>query len=396
MFYEPPRMGFGAFVAPFHGINEDPTLVLERDIQLGVVLDKLGYDEYWIGEHHSTGVEIISSPELLIAAIAERTKHLRLGTGVNSLSYHHPLVLADRIVQLDHMTRGRIMFGAGPGQLVSDASMMGISPLNQRRMLEEALEVIMQLFRGETVTRITDWFKIHDGRLQLLPYQRPIMDVCVASAVTPSGPTLAGKLGTGMLSVAASSKAGFEALADHWAVCERAAARHGQKVSRDKWRVVMSVHVAETREQAFKDVEWGIMNVVHYARMVAGKHPRAAKFHALSTPEDAVRLWTTEGLEFGIGTIGTPDDVLAAVRRMQEQSGGFGTILLTTANAANFEATCKSFELFARYVRPRILDSNRNRTASLQWVYDNSEQFMDSLFKGMQQTIEKHEAGRKA
>ena len=95
--------------------------MLHRDLELVEWLDQLGYDEAWIGEHHSAGFEIIASPELFIAAAAERTKHIRLGTGVISLPYHNPLMVADRIMQLDHKTRGRVMFGVGPGLLPSDA-----------------------------------------------------------------------------------------------------------------------------------------------------------------------------------------------------------------------------------------------------------------------------------
>ena len=91
-------------------------------------LDWLGYDEAWIGEHHSAGWELIASPELIIAAAAERTKHIKLGSGVTSLPYHHPFMVAQRWVQLDHMTRGRAMLGCGPGALTSDAYMLGIEP----------------------------------------------------------------------------------------------------------------------------------------------------------------------------------------------------------------------------------------------------------------------------
>ncbi len=116
----------GIFLAPFHPLNEDPTLAIRRDIQLVEWLDELGYEEAWIGEHHSAGFEIISSPEVFIAAAAERTQRIKLGTGVVSLPYHNPLTAANRIIQLDHQTRGRVIFGVGPGLLPSDAMMMGI------------------------------------------------------------------------------------------------------------------------------------------------------------------------------------------------------------------------------------------------------------------------------
>ncbi len=124
----PAPLRFGIFMPPMHKTGVNPTLALHRDLELIEHLDRLGYAEAWIGEHHSAGIELIASPEVFIAAAAERTKHIKLGTGVNSLPYHHPFILADRIVMLDHLTRGRMMFGAGPGQLTSDAAMLGIDP----------------------------------------------------------------------------------------------------------------------------------------------------------------------------------------------------------------------------------------------------------------------------
>ena len=128
----PERMKFGIFLGPFHRVGENPTLAIQRDLELIEWLDHLGFDEAWIGEHHSAGWEIIASPEVFIAAAAERTRNIKLGTGVVSLPYHHPLMVANRIVQLDHMTKGRVLFGVGPGALPGDAYMMGIPHETQR------------------------------------------------------------------------------------------------------------------------------------------------------------------------------------------------------------------------------------------------------------------------
>ena len=186
---------FGIFLPPMHKVGVDPTLALHRDLELMEWLDHHGYHEAWIGEHHSAGSELIASPEVFIAAAAQRTSHIKLGTGVNSLPYHHPLILADRIVMLDHLTRGRMMFGAGPGQLTSDAAMLGIDPNLQRPRMEESFDVIMRLFAGETVTKHTDWFTCEEAVLQMRPYSD--FDVAVASSMSPSGSKLAGRYGTG-------------------------------------------------------------------------------------------------------------------------------------------------------------------------------------------------------
>ena len=164
----------GIFLPPFHPNEENPTQCLERDLELMAWLDKLGFHEAWIGEHHSAGFEIISSPEIFIAFAAERTRNIRFGTGVVSLPYHHPMMVADRIVQLDHMTRGRVMFGAGPGLLAGDAIMMGIDPLTQRDRMAEAIDAILRLFRGEIVTEKTDWYTMEGAGCTCCPTPSPI------------------------------------------------------------------------------------------------------------------------------------------------------------------------------------------------------------------------------
>ena len=152
------RIKFGAFLAPHHPIGEHPTLQFRSDIDFVVQLDRLGFDEFWCGEHHSTGWEVIASPEMFLAAVGERTHRIRLGTGVISLPYHHPFNVAQRIVQLDHMTGGRVIFGSGPGALPSDAYVLGIDPMVQRDRQDEAIGVIKRLFAGERVTHESEWF----------------------------------------------------------------------------------------------------------------------------------------------------------------------------------------------------------------------------------------------
>ena len=198
----PSRMKFGIFLAPFHSLGENPTLAIERDLELLQWLDHLGYDEAWIGEHHSAGWETIASPEVFIATAAERTKHIKLGTGVISLPYHHPLMVANRMVLLDHLTRGRAMMGVGPGALSTDAIMLGIDPLEQRRRMDEALGIIIRMLtETEPITYECEWFTLRDGLLHLRPYTQPHFPIVVAAAQSPSGMVVGGKHGTGILSI---------------------------------------------------------------------------------------------------------------------------------------------------------------------------------------------------
>jgi limonene 1,2-monooxygenase len=385
------RPRFGAFIAPYHLLKENPTLAIERDFELVQLLDKLDYDEAWIGEHHSTGAEIIGSPEVFMAAAAERTRHIRLGAGVASLTFHQPLIVADRFSQLDHQTRGRIMLGAGPGQLPSDASMMGIKSTDQRRMMVESLECIVDLLEGKVVTRETDWFKLRDARLQLRPYQVPRMEVAVASAVTPTGPALAGRLGLSMLSLAASSTAGYSALPEHWSICEREAAKTGKSVSRDRWRVAAPMHLAPTREQAWNEAKEGTFEMIRYFRALLGDYaPDSMK--QVSNSDEAVRLWTGEGLGmFGVLMLGTPDDAIRYIENLQNRAGGFGTFLFLAHNCADFAATCRSYELFARYAMPHFQRSNIARHDSLQWVGNNAPTFIGGLVKAQDNAVREYE-----
>ena len=203
----PPPMRFGIFLPPMHPTGQNPTLTMHRDVELIQHLDRLGFDEAWIGEHHSSGFETIASPEVFIGHVAALTTHIKLGTGVSSLPVPPP---ADPRRPHPHARPpdpGRMMFGVGPGQLASDAAMLGIEVDEQRRMMEESFEVIMALFRGEVVTAKTDWFTIDEGRLQLRPYSN--FDIAVAASISPSGPKLAGRHGVGLLSVAATNPAGL-------------------------------------------------------------------------------------------------------------------------------------------------------------------------------------------
>jgi len=338
-------MRFGLFLAPFHSPHQDPTLALHRDLELLERLDDLGYEEAWIGEHHSGGWEIIADPVTFIAAASQRTRSIRLGTGVASLPYHHPLLLADRIVLLDHLTRGRVMFGVGPGQLTSDAKMLGIEPNEQRRMMEESLDVILALFRGETVSRRTDWFTIEDATLQLRPFSFPHPEVCVAATFSPAGPRSAARHGCGLLSVAATQEGGFDALGTHWGVIEAESQVHGTTPDRRAWRLMGPMHVAETEEQAIAEVAYGFDRVFDYLRHVIPIPPDDP-----GTLEERIRAANRTGRV----CFGTPEMARAQIQRLLDQSGGFGAYLFMGGDFADPAATLRSYELFAREVAPHF------------------------------------------
>jgi limonene 1,2-monooxygenase len=361
---------FGAFLAPHHLMGESPTLQLQRDLDLVEHLDRLDYDEFWCGEHHSTGWETIASPEMFLAAAAVRTHRIGLGTGVTSIPYHHPFHVAQKIVQLDHMSRGRAILGTGPGALPSDAHTLGIDPMVLRDRQDEAIPVIQRLLAGaERFSYESEWFTLRDAALQILPYQREV-HMTTASMVSPSGMTLAGKHGLGVLSLGSMSTAGLASLPLQWSFAEEAAEQSGRVVDRANWRIVFSSHVAETREQARADVEHGLLCWHNEYNVGTLQRPGLEAFAS-----------TAEAIDFhanpqsSAGVIGTPDDLIANIRQMQDVTGGFGMVLSFAHDWANPEATNRSWDLIARHVIPEINGQIEPMRASNTWVRENRESF---------------------
>ncbi|MGV0742343.1 LLM class flavin-dependent oxidoreductase [Mycolicibacterium sp. XJ870] len=366
---------FGAFLAPYHPLNADPALQLRRDIDLMQHLDHLGFDEAWMGEHHSTGSEIVPAPDVFIAAAAERTERIRFGTGVTSLPYHHPLVTADRITQLDLQTRGRLIVGTGPGKIPLDAHMMGINPIDQRRMQGEALEAVLRLLRGEVVNMETDWFTLRDARAQLPTYDPAGIEVATASTISPNGSVLAGTHGLSLLSLAASSPSGFEVLDRNWGVYEKVSAENGYRADHSTWRLVNPIFIAETRADAERAVSRRIHAIAEYVNRQQRINPDWAQ-----TPEGIIKQWRTDNLgEFGQVIIGTPEDAIAQIDRLIEKTGGFGTLLIMHVDMAGWEDTKRSYELFASEVIPHFKNRNAGRQASLQFAEDNGEYLLGGL-----------------
>ena len=356
---------FGMFMGPFHATNLDPTYALERDLQLITLLDRLGFDEAWIGEHHSGGFEIIATPEVFVAAAAERTKHIRLGTGVKSLPYHHPFIVAETMALLDHMMRGRFMFGAGPGALPSDSKMFGLMPADLRPRMDEALDCIVPLLRGETVTRKTSWFELNEARLSVGCYSKPTMELAIASVRSPAGALAAGRYGASLLVLSGVDDTSLQHQTGNWKIYEETCGRHGHVADRSRWQFTVQMHLAETREQARKDVAYGLEKWIGYANdIVPAPNPPP---RGLADPAG----WMVENQR---AIIGTPDDAVARIEHMLEVTGGFGGILVFAQDWANWQATQRSLELIAEEVRPKLNGSNRLRQAS----YDRNAPIQDA------------------
>ena len=377
-------MKFGIFMAPFHRIGENPTLAFERDMQLIEWLDDLGYDEAFIGEHHSAGWEIISSPEIFMAVAATRTKRIMLGSGVVSVPYHHPFNTAQRFALLDHLTRGRVILGCGPGALPGDAYMLGIETTTQRERMVEGIQAMLRLFTEEGgVTIDGSFFKLRDAHLQVKPYQKPYMPLFVANTFSPSGMVAAGQLGCGVLSIATFAPGGMKDLPKRWAMAEEIAAENGKTLDRKNWRLVFPVHLADSKKEAADDIREGCNAWIQKYFI----ETLAAKIQFEEYPGQPTEEMTADRMMARGGCIvGTPDEAVAKIKEVWEASGGgFGGLLLLAHEWASTEKIRRSYELWARYVAPQFQDWVQPVEFSQRWTSERR----DALFGTSVQAIMK-------
>jgi len=294
-------------------------------------------------------------------------------------------MVAQRFVQLDHMTRGRAMLGCGPGALVSDAYMMGIEPVQQRPRMDEALDAIMLLLKGEEpVTMKTDWFEMRQARLHLAPYTEPHFPIAVASVMTPSGVVAAGRHGLGVLSLGAGIPGGPEMLSNQWKIAEETAAQYGKTMDRKNWKLVVNVHVADDDEEALRQVKRAERHeTITYFEETLGRPPGRS--------DDPL----TEGVKMGTTLVGSVETVVRGIEHLWRLSnGGFGGVLFRAHEWANREQTLKSYELFARYVMPRFQGSAETTRGSNDWARANRKTIFSPNVEAIQRAFA--DAGRVA
>lgn len=279
------------------------------------------------------------------------------------------------------------MLGLGPGSLPTDAIMLGLDPTETRPLLEEGLDVIMRLLTtDEPVTSRTTTWNLVDARLHLRPYSDPLFDVAVPAVASPTGPRLAGKHGIGLLSIGATQSEGFDVLGLHWDVMEERAATFGTVADRSKWRLVGLMHIAESREQAYRDVEYGILPWFDYFQ-------HTAAFPQMDVgSSSAVREAIDFVNESGLGSIGTPDDAIAQIERLQKQSGGFGCYMTLCHEWANPEATRRSYELIAQQVFPRFQGQAQSTLDARERARAGRAHLAERNMQAVTDMVEKHAA----
>ncbi len=351
-------MKFSIFMMPIHHPRENPALAFQRDISLIHLADQLGFDECYIGEHHSGGWETMPAPEMALAMAAANAKRVRLGTSVFSAPFHHPFYLAERLCFLDHLTEGRAILGVGPCSLVTDKILFNFDNEDLYPMLHEAIDVIVRLLEAdEPISHDGQYWQFKDLRLQLGSYQTPRLPLAMPSAATPKNLELIGRHDMIWLCPAGKNARGTGGLVDRWKLVVKGAEDAGRTPSRDNWRMITNVHLADTREQAWDDVREGIMRETEYFCAIG------LRGHYQQHPDQPFEDFTPESIvDRRDWVVGTPDDAIAWIEGKQLETGGIGGVMITSHEWTRIDKIRHSMELFARYVMPHF----RGHTMVLQ------------------------------
>ncbi len=349
-------MKFGFFTMPEHPPIENWTLSYDRDIAAIVEAERLGFSEFWIGEHHTGGFENVPVPEYMIAKASAVTSRIRLGTGVVNLPYQDPFMVAERLAFLDHLTHGRLEYGFGGGGLPTDKALFGLEPSEAAPRTNEALEIIWQLLTSEDpVTYEGVYWKYENRQLQVGPYQ-DVPPFAIAGLTGTHNYARCGANGWKPLSVhfAPIDSGTYTDAPDLMAMAAAmleagAGAGIDPAVTRDNWRVVREVYVTDDKDQAMRDIREGVKRSYDYL-FGLGLGALMKKGDGMEDA-DLTFEWMVEEIPW---IIGSPEDCIRQVRELEEATGGFGTLLINCRDWVTTDKWNRSLELFARYVVPQF------------------------------------------
>lgn len=350
-------MRFGIFAMPEHPPWENWSLSFERDLEEIRKAEWLGFDEFWIGEHHSGEYENVPVPELMIAKASALTSRISLATGVVNLPYHDPFLVAERLAFLDHLTHGRLIYGFGASGLPTDWALFGLEGSDMRPRMDEALDVISQLVAGEEpVTYEGRFWRGENRRLQVRPYKNRVPEIALAGLTSLASFQRAAEQGWSSLSIyftppRYANNPSFPDLAAHGRALDETAAAAGRDPveGRRNWRVVREVYVADDRETALREIRRGVAGSYDYL-LGLGLGP-LMKLDESQADDEVTFEWMVDAIPW---IVGSPEECVRQVEQLYEEVGGFGTLVLNSRDWVTTDRKYRSLELFARYCMPRL------------------------------------------
>ena len=349
-------MRFGLFVMPEPFPWSNWTLSYDLKLEEIALADRLGYDEVWVGEHHTGAYENIPAPDIFIAKASAVTRRIGLGTGTINLPYHDPFMVAERLAFLDHLTHGRLIYGFGGGGLVSDKRFFQLDPAEGSPRLLEALEIIETLF-GTTdyVNYDGKFWNVDHKRIQVRPYQEH-PQFAIAGMSGTHNFALCGGRGYSALSiyftpVTITDNPGMPDLrAQGQALADAASAAGRDPVAaRADWRICREVYVSDSKNAAMAEIRESLKQSYDYLFKV-GLAP-LMKTSANMADSDITFDWMVENIPW---IIGSPAECVNQIREMHEEVGGFGTLLFNSREWVTTDRWNRSLEMFARFVAPHF------------------------------------------
>lgn len=366
-------MKLGYFMMPLHHIDRDYHQTLEEDIEAVVLADGLGYSEAWVGEHYSSAVEQITSPLMFHANLINRTKQIKLATGVMCLPQYHPAVQAGQAAMFDHLSNGRFIMGVGPGGLLSDFELFGVMDKDRMEMMTEALDMMLELWSSEPPYKMhgkhwtidmKEWTH-HDIKLGYVPkpFQQPHPPIAI-SAMSPFSGSLKFAGARGYIPVTANFIAEWSAKT-HWPAYCAGAEEGGKTPNPADWRVSRSIYVANSDAEAAKFVQTADSAYDYYYEYLFKIFDRSNfKDPFVANKGDDPEQLTPQAVRDACVIHGSPETVAAKILEFRESIGDFGTLLYAAHDWQDKQAMQNSMRLMANEVMPIINNALSGKAAS--------------------------------
>ena len=350
---------YGMFIMPYHHPDKPLAQGYEEDLELIVRAEALGFDEFWIGEHHSMKYETIVMPEIFIGRALGATKTIRLGPAPVCLNQHHPAHVASRLSFLDHLSRGRLNICFGPGSVTADQELYGLDPKLGSPMVNEAINIILELWSTDPPYEIHGKYwnidlKNNVDHTSLIgfihkPYQQPHPPICMPGTSPNSS------------SMKVCAEHGFNpfshclitgnVVADNWQTYEQAANEIGREADRSQWRVSRSIFLADTTKEAVETARVNSLGqnyeyIGHLFDKGLGRKIYKRDL-AMSDGDCNLDFLMTEQI-----IAGDVDEVLRRLLTLVEETGPFGRLVLMGYDWDDKDRWIHSMELFANELMP--------------------------------------------
>jgi alkanesulfonate monooxygenase SsuD/methylene tetrahydromethanopterin reductase-like flavin-dependent oxidoreductase (luciferase family) len=329
-------MKLGIFSVVDHYPGELPRTVgeLYRELlEQAEAAEALGFDSFWVAEHHFHEYGAVPSPPVWMAAAAERTRRIRLGSAVSILPFRDPLHVAEDYAMVDVLSGGRLNFGVGSGYLRHEFAGHGVDPESKRERFDEALEIILRAWRGESVTFDGRHHRVADVRLNVLPLQRPHPPVWIAILRYEAAPFVARK-GFPMMMVPYATTEHLDEIRQATASFRRAYLDAGHPPERLDLPFALHTYVTDSRAAAAAE-----------AREAMDRYVRT-RLYAKSRPYETL-------LDKHLIVTGSPEDC-AATLGLYREAGMTHLLAIVNYGGLPHKRVLRSMERLATEVMPIV------------------------------------------